>query len=290
MPIFRKAIAEYTAKPILEGAGVHLSRVFGKAELSNFDPFLLLDDFRGDNPDGYLPGFPMHPHRGIETITYMLEGTVDHRDSIGNAGTIGPGDVQWMSAGSGILHEEMPHGDTANRMYGFQLWANLPAASKMMPPRYQEVLAADIPLLDRQDGSKVRIIAGQVDGVEGPVRDIIIEPEYLDVEMPNDSLFIHDVIPGHTVFVYVIAGAGRFGGTDTSDIEARKAANRTLISFGRDEGDQIAVRAGREGVRFLLISGKPLDEPVAWGGPIVMNTREELQLAFRELEAGTFIK
>lgn len=285
MPEFREVIDSLKAQPVMEGAGVHLHRVFGHSELSRFDPFLLLDDFRGDDPDHYERGFPMHPHRGIETVTYMLEGTVDHKDSMGNAGTIGPGEVQWMTAGGGILHEEMPHGDKQGRMYGFQLWANLPVKDKMMAPRYREVLAADIPAVDTGNGGVVRVIAGSVDGVEGPVRDIVTRPEYLDVRLPTGTEWEHPVQPGHTVFAYVFDGEGAFGGR-----QAVTAVNRTLVSFGRGSGERIGVRAGAGGVRFLLVSGRPLDEPVAWGGPIVMNTREELSQAFRELDEGTFIR
>ena len=281
----RQVTETLTAQPVLEGAGVRLHRVFGHAELTRFDPFLLLDDFRGDEPALYGRGFPMHPHRGIETITYMLAGTVDHRDSLGNAGTIGPGDVQWMTAGGGILHEEMPHGDGTGRMYGFQLWANLPAAEKMMPPRYREVLDRDIPVVPLAEGGRIRVIAGTAAGVTGPVRDIVTGPAYLDVELVSGSRFVHEVVPGDTVFAYVFAGEGIFGEED-----GVTAGNRTLVSFGRGPESGITVKAGGAGVRFLLVSGRPLAEPVAWGGPIVMNTQEELAQAFHDLEQGTFIQ
>lgn len=282
---YRAVTETLSAQPVMEGAGVRLHRVFGHAELTRFDPFLLLDDFRGDAPALYERGFPMHPHRGIETITYMLAGTVDHRDSLGNAGTIGPGDVQWMTAGGGILHEEMPHRDDAGRMYGFQLWANLPAAGKMMAPRYREVLDGDIPVVTLADGGRIRVIAGTVAGVAGPVRDIVTGPAYLDVELVAGCRFMHDVVSGDTVFAYVFAGEGTFG-----EHAAVTAGNRTLVSFGRGPETAISVRAGADGVRFLLVSGRPLGEPVAWGGPIVMNTKEELAQAYRDLEQGTFIR
>lgn len=285
MSAYRPVSDVLKAQPVTEGAGVHLQRVFGHAELSRFDPFLLLDDFRGDDPALYERGFPMHPHRGIETITYMLEGTVDHRDSLGNTGTIGPGEVQWMTAGGGILHEEMPHGDEAGRMYGFQLWANLPAQDKMMPPRYREVLATDIPQVRTDTGGLVRVVAGSFAGISGPVRDILTAPSYLDVTLPPRVEFEHPVEPGDTVFAYVFAGDAVFG------VERQeRVGNRSLVSFGRGPEGKILIRAEANGVRFLLISGRPLDEPVAWGGPIVMNSREELAQAFRELEEGTFIR
>lgn len=271
-------------KPTLEGAGVHLHRVFGFDEVPRLDPFLLLDDFRSDVPEHYLKGFPWHPHRGIETITYVLAGEVEHGDSLGNRGTIGPGDVQWMTAGSGIIHQEMPQGDTLGRMHGFQLWANLPSREKMMAPRYRDLASAHIPQVNGPEGVSIKIICGEVDGVRGPVGDIVIEPEYLDVTLPAGAAFCHATRPGHTVFAYVIDGQGVFG----EQPGEASADNRTLVVF--DAGDEIRALAGDSGVRFLLIAGKPLGEPVAWQGPIVMNTQTELRVAFEEYRRGTFIK
>jgi quercetin 2,3-dioxygenase len=288
------------SKPVLEGAGVHLKRAFGFGQTRLFDPFLLLDDFRSDTPEHYLPGFPWHPHRGIETITYMLEGRAEHGDSLGNQGVIGPGDVQWMTAGNGIIHQEMPKGDASGRMGGFQLWANLPAAQKMMAPRYRDVKSAEIPEVSAKGGAKVKVICGEVEGVQGPVRDIRIDPEYLDVSLPAGAEFVHPTKPGHTVFAYVIAGEGRFcqddnpfhyevEGENYFDLQRRPfLGNGSLAVFA--DGEQVAVRTEEEPVRFLLCAGKPLGEPVAWYGPIVMNTQAELQTAFDELEKGTFIK
>jgi hypothetical protein len=271
------------SQPTLEGAGVHLRRAFGHDQVPLLDPFLMLDDFRSSDPARYLPGFPWHPHRGIETITYMLDGEVDHGDSLGNHGVIGPGDVQWMTAGSGVIHQEMPRGDPAGRMGGFQLWANLPAGQKMMDPRYRDVRAADIPVASLPGGATARVVCGQAGGVTGPVRDIVIEPEYLDVTVPPGAHFTHPVAEGHTVFAYVVAGSGQFG----QDPDAH-ASSETLVLFG--PGDQVTARASDAGLRFLLISGKPLGEPVAWGGPIVMNTQDELQTALEEYRKGTFLK
>jgi len=269
------------SKPTIEGAGVHLRRAFGFGEPSEFDPFLLLDDFRSDSPAEYLAGFPWHPHRGIETITYVLAGTVEHGDSMGNRGVIGAGDVQWMTAGSGIIHQEMPKGDAVGRMHGFQLWANLPASLKMTAPRYQEVKAADIPEVNEVNGVNVRIVCGEYGGVKGPVSSIAAEPVYLDVYVPPGLQKIIAVDSLRNAFAYVFAGEGKFG--DSSGVE-----NRSLICFG--DGDEVAVQAGGDGIRFLLVSGRPLREPVAWQGPIVMNTREELRQAFEELDTGTFLK
>jgi redox-sensitive bicupin YhaK (pirin superfamily) len=269
------------ARPTLEWAGVHLRRVFGFGDPSELDPFLLLDDFRSDDPKEYLAGFPWHPHRGIETITYVLAGTVEHGDSMGNRGVIGAGDVQWMTAGSGIIHQEMPKGDAAGRMHGFQLWANLPASLKMTTPRYQEVPAANIPEIKEADGASIRIICGRYGDVAGPVSSIAADPIYLDIEIPPNREKTLPVASDRSVFAYVFAGSGKFGDTTLSD-------NRTLVVF--DGGEEVMVQAGDGGIRFLLVSGKPLREQVAWQGPIVMNTREELRLAFEELEKGTFIK
>ena len=288
------------SKPTIEGAGVHLKRAFAFNEVPAFDPFLLLDDFRSDNPAYFLKGFPWHPHRGIETITYVIDGNVEHGDSMGNKGNITSGDVQWMTAGSGIIHQEMPKGDSAGRMGGFQLWANLPASQKMMDPRYRDVNSAQIPEVTLDGGVKIKIISGTVAGVTGPVKDIVIEPEYLDVAVPANSQYIHATRPSHNVFAYIINGQGHFckeklpspyeGGservfcTESSPL----LANEDLVHFS--EGDNIAVSTQESPMRFLLVSGKPLKEPVAWYGPIVMNTQSELRTAFEEYENGTFIK
>lgn len=284
MDAIRKIRSVLRRKPTMEGAGVHLNRVFGFGEESLFDPFLLLDDFRSDVPEHYIKGFPWHPHRGIETITYVLTGDMEHGDSLGNKGVISSGDVQWMTAGSGIIHQEMPKGDAVGSMHGFQLWANLPAREKMMAPRYRDLSSEHIPVVNVSDGTTVKIISGEVAGIKGPVADIVIDPEYLDVAVPAGSEFSHATKPGHTVFAYVIGGSGHFG----EGPDATAADNGTLLLFG--DGNRIRVTAGEAGVRFLLIAGKPLGEPVAWQGPIVMNTREELQLAFEEYRRGTFIK
>jgi quercetin 2,3-dioxygenase len=290
-----------TSRPTLEGAGVRLRRAFGFGGTSEFDPFLLLDDFRNDEPADYLAGFPWHPHRGIETITYVLAGTVEHGDSLGNSGTIGAGDVQWMTAGSGIIHQEMPKGDPKGRMHGFQLWGNLPSALKMTPPRYQDVKAAEIPVLQEDDGSAIRIVSGDYRGKRGPVDQIAAEPIYLDVSVPPRKRKILPVETTRHAFAYVFAGGGRFcnasgpldvptesAGWWTDKAPPIEAGNRSLVVF--DRGDEVAVEAGDEGIRFLLVSGKPLGEPVAWYGPIVMNTQEELRQAFAELRDGTFLK
>jgi redox-sensitive bicupin YhaK (pirin superfamily) len=296
----RKIRKVLKGKPTMEGAGVHLSRVFGFPEVPEFDPFLLLDDFRSDNPDHFLKGFPWHPHRGIETITYVLAGDVEHGDSLGNKGIIGSGDVQWMTAGSGIIHQEMPKGDAGGRMYGFQLWANLPAAQKMMNPRYRDVTAGQIPEVRLQGGATVKIIAGEVSGTKGPVGDIVIDPEYIDVTVAAHAEFTHPTKPGHTVFAYVIDGRGYFcreKNPFTYEVEGRNyfdlerdpfVGDGSLVLFG--DGEEVAVFTEDHPVRFLLISGRPIGEPVAWYGPIVMNTREELRIAFEEYENGTFIK
>ena len=288
------------SKPTREGAGVHLKRVFGFSEAPTFDPFLLLDDFRSDDPSHYAQGFPWHPHRGIETITYVLAGEVEHGDSMGHKGVIGPGDVQWMTAGSGIIHQEMPKGDSDGRMYGFQLWANLPARQKMMDPRYRGITSDEIPEVAFEGGTVVKVIAGEVSGIKGPVQDVVIDPEYLDVRVPANTTFRYPTDRGHTVFAYVIDGQGYFcnetdpftyemEGSNYFDIQRESAVgNGTLVLF--DEGDEISVSTESELVRFLLISGKPIAEPVAGYGPIVMNTQEELRTAFEEYRAGTFIK
>jgi redox-sensitive bicupin YhaK (pirin superfamily) len=288
------------SKPTIEGAGVRLRRAFGFGDTSETDPFLLMDDFRGDSPDDYLAGFPWHPHRGIETITYVLAGTVEHQDSIGNKGVIGPGDVQWMTAGRGIMHQEMPFGDAQGRMHGFQLWANLPAALKMIAPRYQEVTSAEIPEVVEDDGTRVRIICGNYAGILGPVEGVAAEPVYLDVTVPPGTRKVLPVASHRNAFAYVFEGAGRFcnasapldvptegeGWADTTP--PTNAENRMLVLF--DDGDEVRVQTGDDGIRFLLVSGKPLREPVAWYGPIVMNTREELQQAYAQLKNGTFLE
>ena len=285
--------------PTLEGAGVHLRRAFGFGNTSDFDPFLLLDDFRNDVPREYLAGFPWHPHRGIETITYVLSGTVEHGDSMGNRGAIAAGDIQWMTAGSGIIHQEMPKGDPQGRMHGFQLWANLPAALKMTAPRYQEIKAAEIPLITDDDGTGVRIVSGTFWGKTGPVEGIAADPLYIDVSVPPGKRKTLPVETTRHAFAYVFAGAGTFGNASgpmpvlTEEVgkdaaPALEAGNRSLVLF--DTGDEVTVQAGPEGIRFLLVSGKPLGEPVAWRGPIVMNTQDQLREAFQELDRGTFLR
>ncbi len=288
------------SKPTTEGAGVHLRRAFGFGNTTDFDPFLLLDDFRNDVPDDYLAGFPWHPHRGIETITYVLAGTVEHGDSLGNRGRMGAGDVQWMTAGSGILHQEMPRGDQQGRMHGFQLWANLPSSLKMTDPRYQDIPAAAIPEVTDDDGTRVRIISGEFWGKRGPVEGVAADPNYIDVSVPPGQRKRLKVETRRNAFAYVFAGAGTFRDasapravltehTDRPETEpVYDARNHSLVLF--DRGDEIQVQAGPEGIRFLLVSGKPIEEPVAWHGPIVMNTQEELRQAIAELHNGGFIK
>jgi redox-sensitive bicupin YhaK (pirin superfamily) len=272
------------SRATIEGAGVHLHRAIGWGPPEQYDPFLLLDDFRSDEPDHYLAGFPWHPHRGMETITYVLRGEVEHRDSLGNRGTIAAGDVQWMSAGSGIVHQEMPKGEASGAMYGFQLWANLPAVNKMLEPRYRGIVASEIPEVNEAGGATIKIIAGTVDGVEGAVRDVATRPEYLDVSVPPGASFTHGTARGHTVFAYVIGGKGAFDSERN-----RLIGDGHLVLF--DDGDEVSISTAKsDPVRFLLISGKPIREPIAWRGPIVMNTQEELRIAFEELDRGTFIK
>lgn len=286
--------------PTLEGAGVHLRRAFGFGNTGDFDPFLLFDDFRNEDPEAYLAGFPWHPHRGIETITYVLAGEVSHGDSLGNRGTLGAGDVQWMTAGSGILHQEMPRGDQKGRMHGFQLWANLPSTLKMTTPRYQDVKSGEIPEVVDDDGTTVRVVCGEFWGKSGPVEGVAANPRYLDVWVPPGKRKVLPVENNRHGFAYVFEGSGLFrdasqplpvktdhvgsGGEEVYEF----AGNRSLVLF--DSGDEVVVQAGDQGMRFLLVSGQPLKEPVAWRGPIVMNTQDELAQAWRELNNGTFIK
>ena len=283
--------------PTIEGAGVRLRRAFGFSETGDFDPFLLLDDFRNENPQDYLAGFPWHPHRGIETITYVLAGTVEHGDSLGNRGSLGAGDVQWMTAGSGILHQEMPQGDARGRMHGFQLWANLPARLKMTTPRYQDVSSTSIPEVVEDDETRVRVVCGSFWGATGPVDGIAAAPRYLDISVPAGRRKRLPVEALKHAFAYVFAGSGTFSDaseplpvpTERVDHAALdETGNRSLVLF--DSGDEVVVQAGEAGIRFLLVSGTPLAEPVAWQGPIVMNTQEELRQAYSELRQGTFIK
>ena len=288
-------------KPTMEGAGVALQRVFGFGDPSLTDPFLMMDDFRNDRPQDYLKGFPWHPHRGIETITYVLAGSVEHGDSLGNQGLLSAGDVQWMTAGSGIMHQEMPKGDALGRMHGFQLWANLPSHLKMTDPRYQDVKAAEIPEIVDDDGTRVRVVVGSFWGKKGPVDGIAADPQYLDVSIPAGRRKVFPVDTYRSAFAYIFEGSASFRDASAprgilveKEIDGRElhvrdmSGNRTLIVFGA--GDEVVVQAGDEGVRFLLVSGAPIREPVAWHGPIVMNTREELSTAIRELQTGNFIK
>ena len=278
--IVREVQEVLLSRPTLEGAGVRLHRAFGYNEVPVFDPFLMLDDFGSDDPDDYLAGFPWHPHRGIETVTYMLNGEVEHGDSIGNSGVIRSGDIQWMTAGSGIIHQEMPR-RAKGRMRGFQLWVNLPKRDKMMTPRYRDVKRADIPEVRPAPGVKVRVVSGSVAGVRGPVQDIVVDPEYLDVSIVPGVEFRHAIPRDHRAFAYVVDGSGRFEG-------GKGIGPGHAVLFGG--GDEVAVAAEDTGVRLLFISGRPLNEPVAWGGPIVMNTQSELDRAFDEYRQGTFIK
>jgi redox-sensitive bicupin YhaK (pirin superfamily) len=289
------------SKPTMEGAGVKLRRAFGFGDTGEFDPFLLLDDFRNDRPNDYLAGFPWHPHRGIETITYVLAGTVEHGDSLGNKGNLGAGDVQWMTAGSGIMHQEMPKGDAAGRMHGFQLWANLPSSLKMTKPRYQDIPSGEVPEVVEDDGTRVRIVVGDFAGKKGPVDGIASEPRYLDVWVPPGKRKTLPVETYRHAFAYIFEGSGSFRsaskpfgvltekeGADGESLVREQTGNRSLVVF--DSGDEVTVQAGDEGIRFLLVSGRPLEEPVAWHGPIVMNTQAELNQAVSELRNGTFIK
>jgi redox-sensitive bicupin YhaK (pirin superfamily) len=297
----RPVLGSSLAQPTMEGAGVHLHRAFGFQEPDAHDPFLLLDDFRNDDPAAFERGFPWHPHRGIETITYVLEGSVEHSDSLGNAGSLGAGDIQWMTAGSGILHQEMPTGNARGQMHGFQLWANLPGSLKMTAPRYQDVEAQEIPEIHDDDGTVVKVVIGEFWGKRGPVDGIAADPLYLDIRVPAGVKKRFKVDTYRNTFAYVFNGQARF--TDASapsgvllekevagqELNIRDmSGNRTLIRFGT--GDEIELQAGPDGVRFLLVAGTPIKEPVAWHGPIVMNTKAELQQAFAELRNDTFIK
>src|SRR5450631_1123620 len=290
-----------SATPHTEGAGVKLRRAFGFGDTSEFDPFLLFDDFRNENPNDYLAGFPWHPHRGIETITYVLAGNVEHGDSLDNRGSLGAGDVQWMTAGSGIMHQEMPQGDAQGRMHGFQLWANLPSSLKMSAPRYQDIQGAEIPEVTDDDGTRVRVVCGDFWGKRGPIEGVAADPRYLDVFVPAGRRKTLKVETERHAFAYVFEGAGSFHAAsqpqgvltekqvDGEEIVIReKVGDRSLVLF--DSGDEVTVQAGEQGIRFLLVSGKPIEEPVAWYGPIVMNTQAELKQAVAELRDGTFIK
>jgi hypothetical protein len=297
----RPTLETRRAMPTLEGAGVKLHRAFGFQDPSELDPFLLFDDFRNERPEDFERGFPWHPHRGIETITYVLEGTVEHGDSLGNTGTLGAGDVQWMTAGSGILHQEMPQGNARGQMHGFQLWGNLPASQKMTAPRYQDVQSKDIPVVVDDDGTRVKVITGEFWGKVGPVDGIAADPQYLDISIPPGVKKTFKIDTYRRAFAYVFGGAGAFvdAAAPTGVLLEKEVAgeelnirdmsgDRTLVRFG--SGDEVTVQAGEEGVRFLLISGAPIEEPVAWHGPIVMNTRAELERAFADLRNGTFIR
>ena len=278
--MLRKIKSIRDAEPTLEGAGVYLKRAFGYYQQPSYDPFLMLDDFRNDDPDKYLAGFPWHPHRGIETITYMLEGSAEHGDSLGNKGTIHKGEVQWMTAGSGIIHQEMPKPDANGRMYGFQLWTNLPASSKMDTPRYRDLRAKDMPVVHTETGSSIRIICGEYLGTRGPLDDIVVKPQYWDIRVPANTTDVFATNPGETCIIYA------FGGSAT--IDGKEIADTQLVLF--EDGDSIEIISGSEGFSCLFMSGKPLGEPISWRGPIVMNTREEIRTAFEELDDGSFIK
>ncbi len=282
MKVIRGVNKIWRSRPTVEGAGVRLQRAIGPTEVRDLDPFLLLDDFHSEDPADYIAGFPWHPHRGIETVTYVIRGTVQHGDTMGNKGTIGSGDIQWMAAGRGILHEEMPR-EYTGMMQGFQLWVNLPASHKMMGPRYRDVRKEQIPSFSPSKGIDIQVVAGKVTGTKGPVKDLVVEAEYLDVTLAPDKQFKHEVTRGNTVFGYLFKGDGSFSGD-----KDRRARAEDLVLF--KDGDEVVARSGKAGVRFLLVSGRPLNEPVAWRGPIVMNTEEELDLAFREYWAGTFVK
>lgn len=298
---FRPVKSETLAQPTLEGAGVHLHRAFGFHDPEMLDPFLLFDDFRNEDPSGYSKGFPWHPHRGIETITYVLSGSVEHKDSLGNTGVLGAGDVQWMTAGSGIMHQEMPNGNAAGQMHGFQLWANLPSDLKMTKPRYQDITSGDIPEIFEDDGTRVKVIIGDFWGQRGPVDGIAANPQYLDIWVPPNVQKTFPIDTHRHVFAYIFEGSGSFrDASNPYGVRVEKelageelnirdmSGNRTLVQF--DTGDEVIVQAGPQGIRFLLVSGEPIQEPVAWHGPIVMNTQDELRQAMQDLNNGTFIK
>lgn len=299
MESIRKILKTLKAMPTIEGAGVHLKRVFGYHQVPQLDPFLLLDDFGSNNPADYISGFPWHPHRGIETVTYLISGAVEHGDSLGNSGIISSGDVQWMTAGSGIVHQEMPKGEPKGALRGLQLWINLPAANKMMAPRYQDIRSEQIPEVSAKDGVKIKVLAGEVNGLKGPVRDLVIDPEYMDIVIPPQVSFVHPVKKGYKVFAYILQGNGYFEPHPTPsafEIKSGKAFDtqqngleaHSLVIYA--DGDKVQIQAKDEELHFILVAGKPMNEPVAWYGPIVMNTQEELQQAFAEYENGTFIK
>jgi quercetin 2,3-dioxygenase len=300
MKSIRKINKVWKSRPTLEGAGVHLKRAFGNDEIPLFDPFLLLDDFHSSYPPHYLKGFPWHPHRGIETITYVIHGRVEHEDSMENKGVIVAGDVQWMTAGSGIIHQEMPRGDDDGLLWGFQLWANLPASHKMIDPRYRGIGRGEIPEVTFQNDVRVKVICGDIGGMKGPVQDVVVEPSYLDVSMPPETIFSHRIESGHKVLAYVVEGEGYFDpersayshevvGNAYFDMKQPCVCDaESLVLY--EDGDEVVIKTEEMPVRFLLVSGKPIGEPVAWHGPIVMNTREELRIAFEEYEKGTFIK
>ena len=276
------------ARKTSEGAGVIINRAIGFDDPDLYDPFLLLDDFRSDNPIDFIKGFPWHPHRGIETITYVLKGNIQHEDSLGNKGTIEEGDIQWMTAGSGVYHQEMPLGDNTGRMYGFQLWANLPKKDKMIAPMYREVLSKDIPDVKKENGVCIKIIAGNYEGICGPIKEVVINPEYFDITIPKDIEYIQETIPGYKVMFYVFEGTGFIETINKGLVNREKIENRNLVLF--DEGEKIKVVTSDRELRFLMISGKPINEPIAWYGPIVMNTEKELEIAYSELQKGTFVK
>lgn len=283
MTTTRKVKSISRGVPTIEGAGVHLNRAFGYHQLPQFDPFLMLDDFHTSNPDEYLAGFPWHPHRGIETITYILEGLVEHGDSMGNRGVIGAGDVQWMTAGSGIIHQEMPQASPTGTMWGFQFWANLPASQKMMPPRYRDIKASDIPVVTLENGASASIISGELNGVQGPVSEIIIDPLLMDVTMPAGTVLMLPVKDGYTVLAYLLTGIASVG----ADEDPVGAGHVVLFEHS---GSIARISTGDQSTRFLFLSGRPLNEPIAWRGPIVMNSQDEVRIAFDDYQHGTFVK
>ena len=288
MSNFRSIKKIIVTRKTIEGAGVILNRAIGFDDPYQYDPFLLFDDFRSDKPRDFIKGFPWHPHRGIETITYVLKGDVEHEDSLGNKGKIGEGDIQWMTAGSGIYHQEMPLGDLSGKMYGFQLWANLPKKNKMINPKYRGIIAKDIPEVTKENGIIIKIIAGSYEGISGPIKDVVINPEYFDITIPKGIEHIQDTIKDYCVMFYIFEGAGYIETLIDGSVEHKKIENRNMILF--EEGEKIKIIAGETDLRFLMISGKPINEPIAWYGPIVMNTDEEIKTAYDELQKGTFVK